>query len=198
MKKFFRTLTQEKLRDRLFLFRLFATVIAIDFIAFISLGSINPLQLLNPARFLFSPPTDSRAAIELYFPKSFYIEKADESEENLKQNIIAVKQRSYIPAADESKKDQLITRAHHIIHQLILGPQLEVGVGDNALQAKKFVKDKQLIQDIWFYEGELIIKPDAERWQKLSAGTQQVARLCIEKSLMANIKEAKKISFSLL
>ena len=49
---------KEKLKDKVFLLKLFATVFVIDVVAFLSLGQVNPLQLLNPLKFLIESPLD--------------------------------------------------------------------------------------------------------------------------------------------
>ncbi len=175
-----------KSQDRLFLFRLFATILAVDFIAFLSLASISPLRLLNPLGFLSARELDSRPELKLYFPRAFKTENSEQQSE-----LLETKQKVYqltIPEG-EGRTNAILENARHIT------AQLEAGSDD--MKARRIIKEKNSFLDFWLYRNTLIVRINPTAWSAIPAKEQPLAQASVEKSLAANLPvEAVVLDFS--
>lgn len=200
--------------DRLFVFKTFALVLVIDIVAFWVLGSINPIQLVNPVKFLWAPLLDERPVLKMYYPVAFSlkdtlaeVEKEENSETaketaepeqnitdaEIEQRIISVNQKveqftesdfeSWQENATLPPRDLKTENARLILNELILGPSQGVD-----FKARRFIKEKTLVKDLWVHGNKIIIHFDAGLWQNYSDTDKAVAKKCIEKTFSANMK----------
>lgn len=169
------------------MFRLFATILALDFIAFLSLASISPLRLLNPLGFLSAEELDTRPELKLYFPKAFDAENS----EHQATELLETSQRVYqlgIPEG-EGRTSAILENARHITAQLELG--------SDDMKARRVIKEKNSFTDFWLHRNTLIVKINSAAWSAIPAKEQPLARESLEKSLAANLPiEAVALDFS--
>ena len=187
----------KKLRnpDKIFLYRLFAVIIALDFISFFSLASLNPLQLLNPLKFLQTPARDERPALAIYFPKVKHelfnysangdLPKALQKEPE--DNIVQLKQNVYQVQIPENYNEQTLKNAKYILQELRIGPK------DKDIKADRLLKEKDLIKDIWLHGKNLIININKSLWENIDINRQKLIKICIEKSILSNITSIEEI-----
>lgn len=177
----------QRLNNPVFILRLFFTLIAVNFAGILYFANVNPLNLLNPLRFLDASPSDSREKLTLFFTKDpFLYSLEDEKDLSLKDRVLSVKQKVYM----ETKKndDQIkITQnnAHHIITELILGPQ--------EMTANRLTREKNIIKKIWFKDSQLIIHLNKEAIEKMEVEKVALLKYSIERSLYANLKNVRDI-----
>lgn len=196
---------EERLKDRLFTFRLLAVVLCLDFIAFVSLSNFNPLQMLNPLKFLQANPTDKRGHAKMWFPRTINLQgllpsdaatKAATTPEKAEflpeQHVLLVEKK--IASRDKYKPDFAptnadIARANLLLHELILGP----GEGKEALKASGFIKDREFIKYIWQQNDTIIIHARENTWKQLTDLEKKIADYCITKTITENIPTAKNV-----
>ena len=189
---------KENLKKPLFIFKIFATFIVIDFIAFLSLGSINPLQLLNPVKFLFSADIDNRISLKLYYPENKIIDSIlnkESKEEKRKYNIIEVKQSVFQYANDSkiSKQHLLEKNIQYILQDLFLGP----GYEKMNIKVKRFILNEDLIKKVWVINNKAILHFNKKKLMKYSKNKKEVLKKCIQKSILTNLSDIKKIQWVL-
>ncbi|MDH5721324.1 MAG: hypothetical protein OEZ13_12025 [Spirochaetia bacterium] len=189
--------TKARNPDKIFLLRVFAVIVALDFVSFFSLSSINPFQLLNPFKFLEKPHQDEREELTLYFPKVKHeLFNLSENARNKKviqreieDEIISLNQKVYqVNIPDEYQKG-IKKNAEHIIHELILGPK------DKKIQAARLIKEKKLIKDIWVKNINLIINLDHLIWKEIDPIKQKMIKICVEKSILKNLSGIQNITW---
>lgn len=198
---------EERLKDRLFTFRLLAVVLCLDFIAFVSLSNSNPLQLLNPLKFLQANPTDNRTATKMWFPRTINLlglipaDPTKKTELNQikpdfqpEQHVLVVEKKiisrtGYKPGYAPNDTD--ISFAHLLLNELILGP----GEGKDALKASGFIKDREFIKYLWKQNDSLVIHARLSTWKQLTELDKKIAEHCITKTLTENIPSVKNVRF---
>ncbi|MBN8220611.1 MAG: hypothetical protein J0L53_06780 [Spirochaetes bacterium] len=202
------------LKNPLNRFRFLTLLLAVDFIAFMSLSKSSYLQLLNPAAFLSVPEGDKRQRIELYFPRSLSltgIEKIYAEDEAVlpqetnqppareaakplddaavQAEVILIKKKVGQP---QSKIGDLeLTRseamARRVIYELIAGPAGE----KESLKARNLLKEKLFLRSLWTYQQTLYISTEKAAWEKMSPNEQKITEYCILESLKKNLPGEK-------
>ena len=170
----------EILNHRLKLFRVFTATLALDIIAIFILGSLNPLQLINPLQFLLKDDIDIRNQISLFFPRAF---EYNEQKNNEEINIIEVRQAVSLSV---NTQDHILDNVKMIISELIKGP--------NHLVARRFIKDPLFVKKLWLKdEKTLVIHINKEIYSKMNIKAKKEIKACFEKSLLANISFLSEI-----
>ncbi|MDH5716777.1 MAG: hypothetical protein OEZ22_03950 [Spirochaetia bacterium] len=210
MKKIKDAINKLKILNKIQLFKILTLIITVDIISFYSLSSLNIFELLNPLKFLDPPAVDTRNYLILYYP-SIDIENNsvddDESNLNLKKNnkhhkkikkeyvfkkdeIISIKQKVFQQFDAENNNLQLTDNVRFIIQELIIGPN------DKENKAKRFIKEKMLIKEIWAYKNNIILNIDKKIWDDIELKRQYIIKYCVEKSIMTNIFSLENVIWS--
>jgi len=203
------------LRSPINLFRFLVILLALDFIAFMSLTRSSYLMLLNPAAFLFADPVASHDAIELYFPRSLSltgIEKIypeDEAPEKQQVAKPALDAAGEKPLSDSAVAEEtVLTRkqvqkpvtqvggvelsaaeamARRVVLELIAGPAGEV----ETLKARNLLKESMFLRSLWTYNGTVYISTDKLIWDKMTPNERKITEYCIVESLRKNLGSEK-------
>lgn len=161
---------RKSLSTKLNMFRLFATVFAVDVVAVMALGSISPLNFINPLRFLQTPAVDMRVEKKFYFPSAF-------EDENDKIQVLGVAQKISLSDWDQLNSEQ---KAYRVIDVFSDGP--------DALIVRGVMKDRMLIRRIWLKQQDtLIIDVDKKMQLKYSPEEWSLLKESVEKTLQENI-----------
>jgi hypothetical protein len=194
------------------LFRFVVILVAIDFIAFMSLTKSSYLNLLNPALFLWSLPGESRTTMDLYFPRSLSltgIEKIHTEDEvpvpNTKPGAAAVKAAEKpLDESQISTEVVLIKKkvakvkissgadggeavARRVLLELIAGPSSEV----ETLKARNLLKEPMFLRAMWNHGGTLYISTEKNVWDKMTPQERKISEYCILESLKKNLPADK-------
>jgi hypothetical protein len=201
----------------LHLFRFLVMLLALDFLAFMSLTRSSYLQLLNPLQFIWGEPGESRRTIELFFPRSLsltglekiYPEEdanqvkkaaAEPSPQEKPLDDAAVSQetiliRKLVAAPVTKVGDLQLTEeealARRVILELIAGPAGEL----ETLKARNLLKEPLFLRALWTHEGTLYISTEKNVWERMSSNERKITEFCIRESLKKNLGE---IRFALL
>jgi hypothetical protein len=195
------------------LFRFVVVLIALDFIAFMSLTRSSYLQLVNPLHFLAAEPGESRQSIELYFPRSLSLtglEKVYPDEEPGQGKKPAGEQAMQEKPLDDAAVagEALLTRklvseptaqlgglqlskeeavARRVILELIAGPAGEL----ETLKARNLLKEPLFLRSLWTREGTLFISTEKSVWDRMSPNERKITEYCIRESLKKNLGETR-------
>lgn len=157
--------------SKVFILRLFITILLLDFIAFMSLSSLSPFELLNPFHFLKIKPQEERTYITLYLPSSLSLQE---------ENLLEVQEKALqLPVRDSEDSEKIIFNARQILTQLELGAQ--------NLKTRRIFQSQNNFLFLWHYQRGLVVKVNHENWKKMTAREQELAREAIVKTLMANL-----------
>ncbi|GEM_PF-3586107 len=180
-----------KLNDPVMVIRIFLTLIAVNFTGFLFFAGINPLNFLNPLRFLDAPPVDSRAEAKLYFPKDSFLFSIDsEKEYELKDLVMESRQKFFLEeipqsGTDAEKKAAIIRNVRLIIEELILGPA--------DMKLVRLTREKHLVKNIWLQDGNLILHFNTSAMVNLDDKKQKLLFYAVERSLYENLPQIKNI-----
>lgn len=183
----------KRLNNPVFILRAFFTLFAVNFAGFLFFAQINPLNLLNPLRFLDAPPSDKRTELTLFFPKDPFLYSLENAEGGTKKDIpmkdrvLRVSQKVY-QMDEEDNNEATIQNAQYIIYELIHGPV--------EISANRLTREKHLIRKIWFSEGRLTIHLNTPVLEKMEKRKIPLLKYSIERSLYANLKNVKDVVFS--
>ncbi|MCS6971528.1 MAG: hypothetical protein NZL89_00750, partial [Leptospiraceae bacterium] len=198
------------LGNPLALFRFLVLLLALDFVAFLSLTGTGFGQLLNPLQFLSVRRGVTLMPLELYFPRSLpltQIETAYSEEKTQKpatappavekllsdaeiaQEVIAVKK--LVPPPQRKVAEQELSpeeaMARRILLELIAGPSDRL----ENLAARHLLKEPLFLRSIWSYEGTLFISTEKAVWERMAANERRITEYCIRESLRKNLPETR-------
>ena len=185
-KNFCSTFSQ-RLSKPLFIFRLSCVILVTDCLLFWFLGSINPLQLLNPLKFLGSNSADDREVLTLYYPSSLEL-KQNGTGKNTGE-LILVQQKVYQLPEEESKdRDHRLTQnVWYILQELSLSPP--------NLKIKRVFENIDLIKSLWVQKKTLIVHLNSNIWQQYNKRKQRLIKKSILKSVTENISHLKRVTW---
>ncbi|HMV34971.1 MAG TPA: hypothetical protein PKM44_00445 [Turneriella sp.] len=195
------------------LFRFIVILLALDFVAFMSLTRSSYLQLVNPLHFLWAEPGESRKSIELYFPRSLSLtglEKIYPDEDTSQGKKTVAEQSAQEKPLDDAAvaQEALLTRklvsepvtkfgelqlskeealARRVILELIAGPAGEL----ETLKARNLLKEPLFLRSLWTREGTLYISTEKSLWDRMSPNERKVTEFCIRESLKKNLGETR-------
>lgn len=195
------------------LFRFIVILIALDFVAFMSLTRSSYLKLVNPLHFLWVEPGESRLTIELYFPRSLSLtglEKIYPDEDISPGKTNAAEQAAQEKPLDDAAVagEAVLTRklvaepttqigdltlgkeeaiARRVILELIAGPAGEL----ETLKARNLLKEPLFLRSLWTLEGTLYISTEKTVWDRMSPNERKVTEFCIRESLKKNLGGSK-------
>lgn len=195
------------------LFRFIVILLALDFVAFMSLTRSSYLQLVNPLHFLWAEPGESRKSIELYFPRSLSLtglEKIYPDEDTSQGKKTVAEQSAQEKPLDDAAvaQEALLTRklvsepvtkfgelqlskeealARRVILELIAGPAGEL----ETLKARNLLKEPLFLRSLWTREGTLYISTKKSLWDRMSPNERKVTEFCIRESLKKNLGETR-------
>ena len=107
----------------------------------------------------------------------------------LKQPVLLEKKLEELGGIEIKNNEEQVKvslNARLIIHQLTKGP-----VDD--LQHTRFIKDRDLFRNIWMKGQNLYLNIDFNIWNDYSEAEKALIRLCVEKSLKANLSSLGQI-----
>jgi hypothetical protein len=191
------------------LFRFVVILLALDFVAFMSLTRSSYLQLVNPLYFLWAEPGESRQNIELFFPRSLSLTGLEKiyPEEDLspvRKNAAgpvvqekpledaavageAVLTRKLVAEPVSQVGDLTLTKdeaiARRVLLELIAGPAGEM----ETLKARNLLKEPLFLRSLWTREGIVYISTEKAVWDRMSANERKVTEFCIRESLKKNL-----------
>ena len=203
---------KELAADKPLLTRAVLVIIALDFIAFVSLSGINPIRLLNPFEFLISNVKDKRAEVTLYYPRLEFInqlkraqsksfikkskEKAQalmkELTDTVESNIIGVKEKLQLTTKDSVENIEIVEENSlqekdiaRLNVRLIIQSLLS---NPESEKVGRIADQPLLLKKVWSYDGKLYIQMQEQYWKKLTKIERKVFRLSAEKSIEQNLK----------
>ena len=176
------------LNENTILFKIIISLFVINFVAFLGLARINPLELVNPTLFMDNKASDSRKNLKLYFPKSLLNEK-DEKELPIEKIIIPIEQKVIQGNACDNyfALPKIVCDAKMILHELALGPT------QNQVLVKRLFKERKLIEAVNFYKGYLVLNLNKVIWDNFTKRDQKVIKYSFEKSLLTNLRSVTKV-----
>ena len=167
-------------------FRAFSCIIALDILAVIILAGLNPIELLNPLRFLEAIEDDLQLTQTLYFPK--VTQSFTGKQESVELYPIPVK--LMFLADQENQRTPVISQARAIISALARG--------GNSLKVQRLFTDPALVGAIWHYKETLVLGIERPRWSKVANRKKKAILKSLEKTLKENIPGISNVSISLL
>ncbi|MCX7631795.1 MAG: hypothetical protein N2Z22_00525, partial [Turneriella sp.] len=176
------------LSDPLALFRFVVLLLALDFVAFLSLTGTGFGQLLNPLQFLSVRRGVTLMPLELYFPRSLPLTQIESA---YSEETAAPKPSAAPPAAEKLLSDAEIAREVIAVKKLVPPPQRKVaeqelspeeamarrilleliaGPSDRLenLAARHLLKEPLFLRSIWSYEGTLFISTEKAVWERMA------------------------------
>ncbi len=177
----------QRLSEPLFIFRLSCVILVTDCLIFWFLGSINPLQLLNPLKFLKSSSVDDREFLKLYYPSSLELKQNGKGKNT--EELILVQQKVYQLSEEDSKDrdHRLAQNAWYILQELSLSP--------SNLKIKRVFKNIDLIKSLWVQKKTLIVHLNSNIWQQYNKKKQRLIKKSILKSVTENISHLKRVTW---
>ena len=203
---------KELAADKPLLTKAVLVIIALDFIAFVSLSGMNPIRLLNPFEFLISNVKDKRAEVTLYYPRlefinqlkraqsKSFIKKSKEKAQALMQeladtvesNIVGVKEKLQLTTKDSVENIEIVEENSlqekdiaRLNVRLIIQSLLS---NPESEKVGRIADQPLLLKKVWLYGGKLYIQTQEQYWKKLTKIERKVFRLSAEKSIEQNLK----------
>lgn len=203
---------KELAADKPLLTKAVLVIIALDFIAFVSLSGINPIGLLNPFEFLISNVKDKRAEVMLYYPrlefinqlkraqsKSFIKKSKEQAQALMKEladtvesNIVGVKEKLQLATKDSVENIEIVKENSlqekdiaRLNVRLIIQSLLS---NPESEKVGRIADQPLLLKKVWLYNDELYIQTQDQYWKKLTEIERKVFRLSAEKSIKQNLK----------
>lgn len=174
---------------------------ALDFLAFMSLTRSSYLHLVNPLYFLWSETGESRAYMELYFPKSLSLTgieaiypEADAPQKSAKSTVGVVPEkplddaavaaeavlvRKLVAAPVEQIGEHKLSKEEALARRVIL----ELVAGPETLQARNLLKEPLFLRSLWTHAGILYISTEKNIWERMSPNERKITEYCIRQSL---------------
>lgn len=166
--------------DRLFLFRSFSVLVALNFLLVIWLSGMNLFSLFNPFAFLTNSDFDKRSEVYFYLPLSFQLDVQEKKVEKFKTKILW----------EKTKKEKDLVE----INATILMDVLLDGIYNP--RAAKIAINKKEIRKLWVQDKTLIIDAQQSIWQKINSSDRLLFQTCIEKTFLENFPQIEKVTWS--
>ena len=180
-------------------FRLLLLLFWFDLVLVFVLADLSPFHLVNPVRFLDTPPVDTREALGLYYARSRELmsdeEKGKEDVENhailIQEPVEQLDLQSSVSgdeAPEATGPGELIRRnTLLILHQLAEDP--------GTVRGQRLYSDPALIRDVWYHEKNLYLHLDPDGWEEISPERKELIRYCFSESLKVNLSEVDEVVF---
>jgi hypothetical protein len=167
-------------------FRAFSCIIALDILAVIILAGLNPIELLNPFRFLESIEDDLQLSQTLYFPK---VTQAFTGEKESVE-LYPIPLKLMFLADQENQRAPVVAQARAIVSALARG--------GNSLKVQRLFTDPALVSTYWYYKKTLILGIEPIRWNQVAKRKKKSIVKSLEKTLLENIPGITEVSIYLL
>jgi len=179
---YFRNYFTKSEGEGLYYFRVFAFFLWFNIIAVLVFADLPLFTIVNPLRFLDSPPQDTRQTLVLYYPVD--IDLSGLTSEHGERQIVKVNQK--VETGNRRAPIPVEEQIVNLIQYLFLGPD---GVRGNKLPG-----EPGDIKKIWVNNQQVILHYNPAGLSKTEI---ELAKSCIESSILENFSDIKSVKFYL-